>query len=45
MENSEIIFDEYFDNSIGDNSDKINFNDIIGEDENKINDENEENYD
>ena len=45
MENSEIIFDEYFDNSIGDNSDKININDIIGEDENKINDENEENYD
>ena len=45
MKNSEIIFEDYFDNSIGDNSDKININDIIGEDENIINDEKEENYD
>lgn len=42
MKLSEEIFDGYFDHSIDDNSDKININDIIGEDENKINDDKEE---
>ena len=45
MKIAEGLFEEFFDNSIGDNSDKININDIIGEDNNIKNEENDENAD